>query len=231
MCIDKNTQKEQLETLEKVKNYISSKLEESYTKFKKSQNSKKGSKAKWENFIKIIDKITKRNKRLFEINYEHKNQEIDFKLNQDWYKREQKAAGKFVIVTNGDKSPLLVLKTYKELNNVESSFNCIKNQLDLRPINHYKNERVKAHVFICILALLIEKIMAKSLKDISPQSALEELNRLKLGTFQLERITKKQLSEISFNQKNILIVYFAQFLFNFTILNQKIIYYFYFLYF
>jgi len=204
LCIDKNTQKEQLETLEKVKAYISSKLEELYLKFEKSQISKKGSKMSWENFIKQVDKITKRNKRLFEINYEHETQKFEFKLNNDWYKREQKAAGKFVLITNGDKSPLEVLKIYKDLNNVESSFNCIKNQLDLRPINHYKNERVKAHVFICILALLVEKIIAKSLKDISPQTALEELKRLKLGSFQIGKIIKNQLTEISFEQKEIL---------------------------
>jgi len=158
----------------------------------------------WESFIKQVDKIIKRNKRLFDIKYEHKTKEFEFELNENWYKREQKVAGKFILITNGDSSPLEVLKTYKQLNDVESSFNCIKNQLDLRPINHYKNERVKAHVFICVLALLMEKIMAKSLKDISPQTALEELKRLKLGIFQLGKITKKQLTEISFEQKEIL---------------------------
>lgn len=158
----------------------------------------------WESFIKQVDKIIKRNKRLFDINYDHKKQNFNFELNLNWYERERKAAGKFVIITNGNKSPLDVLRTYKELNDVEMSFNVIKNQLDLRPINHYKNERVKAHVFICVLALLIEKIMAKSLKEISPQTALEELKRLKIGSFQIGKIIKNQLTEISFEQKEIL---------------------------
>lgn len=47
--------------------------------------------------------------------------------------------------------------------------------------------------------------MAKSLKDISPQIALEELKRLKLGKFQIGNLTKKQLTEISFEQKKYLI--------------------------
>ena len=132
------------------------------------------------------------------------SKKFTFELNKEWYKREQKAAGKFVLITNGNKSPLDVLKTYKELNDVEMSFNIIKNQLDLRPINHYKTQRVKAHVFICILALLIEKIMAKSLNGISPQTALDELKRLKLGSFQIGKIIKNQLTEISCEQKEIL---------------------------
>jgi len=203
LCIDKNTQKEQLETLEKIKEYISSKLEELYLKFKKSQISKKGKKMSWESFIKQVDKIIKRNKRLFDIKYEHKTKEFEFKLNENWYKREQKAAGKFVLITNGDLSPLEVLKTYKQLNDVESSFNCIKNQLDLRPINHYKNERVKAHVFICVLALLMEKIMAKSLKDISPQTALEKLKRLNICYIKTNSIEKQKLSNLNLEIENI----------------------------
>ncbi len=203
LCIDKNTQKEQLKTLDKVKEYISEKLTELYSRFEKSQISKKGSKMKWENFIKQVDKIIKRNKRLYDIIYNHKTKKFEFKMNEDWYKREQKAAGKFVLITNGDKSPSEVLKIYKQLNDVENSFNCIKNQLDLRPINHYKNERVKAHVFICILALLIEKIMAKSLKEISSQRALEELKRIKKTILIESKFQQDYLTEISFEQKEI----------------------------
>lgn len=204
LCIDKNTQKEQLETLEKIKEYISFKLEELYSKFKKSQKSKKGKKMSWESFIKQVDKIIKRNKRLFDIEYEHKTLNFEFKLNENWYKREQKVAGKFVIITNDDLTPLEVLKTYKQLNDVENSFNCIKNQLDLRPINHYKNERVKAHVFICVLALLVEKIMAKSLKEISPQTALEELKRLNICKIKSKNFEKEILSKLTKKQEMIL---------------------------
>ncbi len=158
---------------------------------------------KWENFIKQIDKIVKRNKRLFVINYNHEIQEFEFNLDVNWYDREKKAAGKFIIITNGDKTPREVLKIYKELNNVELSFNCIKNQLDLRPINHYKTNRVKAHVFICVLALLVEKIMAKSLKEISPQTAFEELKRIKKITIVESKFQQNYLTELSCEQKKI----------------------------
>jgi len=46
-----------------------------------------------------------------------------------------------------------VVATYKSLANVERDFRSIKSiDLDLRPIHHYTETRVRAHVFICMLA-------------------------------------------------------------------------------
>jgi len=203
LCIDKNTKDEQLKTLEKVKKYILTKSNDLYLKYKKSQKKKKGKKMTWESFIRQVGKIMGRNKRLFKDDYKHETQKFELKLNKDWYNREKKAAGKFVLITNGNSSPLKILKTYKQLNDVENSFNIVKNQLDLRPINHYKNERVKAHVFICVLALLIEKIMAKHLKDISPQTALEELKRIHITKVRESNFERDILTELLDSQKQI----------------------------
>ena len=46
-----------------------------------------------------------------------------------------------------------VVGTYKSLALVERDFRSIKSiDLDLRPINHWTADRVRAHVFICMLA-------------------------------------------------------------------------------
>jgi len=46
-----------------------------------------------------------------------------------------------------------VVATYKSLARVERDFRCLKAiDLDLRPIHHYTETRVRAHVFICMLA-------------------------------------------------------------------------------
>jgi Transposase DDE domain len=46
-----------------------------------------------------------------------------------------------------------VVATYKSLANVERDFRSIKSiDLDLRPIHHFTETRVRAHVFICMLA-------------------------------------------------------------------------------
>lgn len=50
-------------------------------------------------------------------------------------------------------SPERVVATYKSLAAVERDFRSIKSiDLDLRPIHHYTETRVRAHVFICTLA-------------------------------------------------------------------------------
>jgi hypothetical protein len=50
-------------------------------------------------------------------------------------------------------TPATVVATYKSLAGVERDFRSIKSiDLDLRPIHHYTQTRVRAHVFICMLA-------------------------------------------------------------------------------
>ena len=49
--------------------------------------------------------------------------------------------------------PAAVVESYKNLANVERDFRIIKtDDLDLRPIHHRLDDRVKAHVLICLLA-------------------------------------------------------------------------------
>jgi transposase len=206
LCIDKNTKIEQLETLKNIQKYILENLERLKIKFENSQISKRGKKMTYESLVTQVKKIVSRNKKLFDIYWcDKKSEGFTFRLNQDWYNREKIAAGKFIIVTNTNKTPLNVLKTYKELNTVESSFNCIKNQLEIRPINHYKESRVKAHVFICVLALLVEKIMERSLKDMTAEKAIIKLKRLKIGYLTAEKKDIKLLSEIDKDIENILV--------------------------
>ena len=49
-----------------------------------------------------------------------------------------------------------IITTYKNLAHVERDFRIIKvDDLDLRPIFHYLTERVRSHVFLCMLAAYI----------------------------------------------------------------------------
>ena len=64
--------------------------------------------------------------------------------------------GIYVLRTNVDADTLdpgAVVESYKNLANVERDFRIIKtDDLDLRPIHHRLDERVRAHVLICLLA-------------------------------------------------------------------------------
>ena len=49
------------------------------------------------------------------------------------------------------------VKTYKSLAQVERAFRCLKTvDLHIRPIHHWLEERVRAHVFLCMLAYYLE---------------------------------------------------------------------------
>src|SRR5262249_16940421 len=45
-----------------------------------------------------------------------------------------------------------VVRAYKQLKEVERAFRTLKGPLELRPIHHRLEDRVKAHVFLCLLS-------------------------------------------------------------------------------
>jgi transposase len=60
-----------------------------------------------------------------------------------------------------------VVRSYKSLANVERAFRCIKTvDLNIRPIHHRKEERVRAHVLLCMLAYYVEWHMRRALAPI-----------------------------------------------------------------
>ena len=58
-----------------------------------------------------------------------------------------------------------VVAAYKSLSQVERAFRCIKTvDLHVRPVFHYSASRVRAHVFLCMLAYYVEWHMRERLK-------------------------------------------------------------------
>ena len=56
---------------------------------------------------------------------------------------------------------------YKSLSQVESAFRSLKNiDLKIRPIYHWKDDRIKSHVFLCMLAYYLEWHMRGNLVEI-----------------------------------------------------------------
>jgi transposase len=77
----------------------------------------------------------------------------------------KKLAGRFLIVTNTDLKGDEVVSAYKEQWQIERSFRTIKSFLEIRPVYHRKPERIKAHVFVCVLSLLLSRLMEKKLTE------------------------------------------------------------------
>jgi transposase len=81
--------------------------------------------------------------------------------------REAALDGLYVIRTNVNAQGLeaaQVVRAYKSLAQVERAFRSLKSvDLHIRPIFHHKSERVRAHVFLCMLAYYVEWHMRQAL--------------------------------------------------------------------
>ncbi|MDA0635120.1 IS1634 family transposase [Nonomuraea sp. MCN248] len=71
---------------------------------------------------------------------------------------------------------------YKQLLEVERGWRDMKQIIDLRPVYHRLEERIRAHVILCWLALLLIRITETTTADTWP-ACRRELDRLHLGTF------------------------------------------------
>jgi transposase len=57
-----------------------------------------------------------------------------------------------------------IVNAYKQLTTVERAFRCLKDTLEIRPVYHWKEERVKAHIYICVISYLFYTAMEYLLK-------------------------------------------------------------------
>lgn len=99
--------------------------------------------------------------------------------------REREMLGLYFLQTDVEElSEEEVVRAYMQLQEVEAAFRELKDFLKLRPIYPYRQQRVEAHVFVCVLAYLLEKLLALKLRaagmELSARRALEELERIEV---------------------------------------------------
>jgi len=117
---------------------------------------------------------------------------------------EQHLDGKFLLRTS---DPTLTAEDvalgYKQLLEIERAWRDMKTTLDLRPVHHRKEDRIRAHVLLCWLALLLIRI-AENQTSQTWRNLRDELERMHLGTFTGPAGTSRQRTELTASQKDIL---------------------------
>jgi hypothetical protein len=107
--------------------------------------------------------------------------------NDEAWRLRRQTDGLNVLVTNHDLpySPADIVHTYFAKDQVEKDFQVIKSELDLRPLRHRTDPKVRAHVTLCMLALLIERLIEKALADqglhMTAARCFEELGTCRLN--------------------------------------------------
>lgn len=83
--------------------------------------------------------------------------------------------GKWVLRTNTDLPAQEVALAYKGLWQVEQAFRTLKTPLELRPIYHWTEGRIRGHVMVCFLAFVLRQILGKKLTKLGWSGSFTEL--------------------------------------------------------
>ncbi len=85
---------------------------------------------------------------------------LTFRRTPDSIARETRLDGIYVVRTSVPAEAMATAETvqaYKDLARVERAFRCLKTvDLEIRPVRHWMADRVRAHVFLCMLAYHVE---------------------------------------------------------------------------
>jgi len=109
-------------------------------------------------------------------------------------KAEENLDGKYLLRCADPKmSPEDIALGYKQLLEVERGWRDMKSVLDLRPVYHRLEERIRAHVILCWLALLLVRVAENQTGQTWPRIR-RELDRIHIGTFTGPAGTFRQLT-------------------------------------
>lgn len=117
-----------------------------------------------------------------------------FQRNIESIEREAALDGFYVVRTDvpaKDMTAEEAVDNYRSLQQVEQAFRSMKTtHLNIRPLYHWTEERVRAHAFLCMLAYYVRWHMDKALEPIQQQPAYGSFRAVleKLGTIQSTEI-------------------------------------------
>ena len=110
-----------------------------------------------------------------------------------------------------------VVKTYKSLSHVEQAFRNLKHaSIEVRPIWHRKDERIRSHIFLCMLAYHVQWHMMQKLKPLlqsdgkndkrqwSLESIIENLKSITLNTVKQAQVQYQIVSTPTSSQSQVL---------------------------
>jgi hypothetical protein len=110
---------------------------------------------------------------------------VELRLDQAEWSRRHRYDGFNIVVTHPDlerRAPDLC-QLYRAKDVIEKDFQTIKSLVELRPVRHHTDAKVRAHVTLCMLALLLQRTLEQKLAGLHSAPAALEL----LATTHLNR--------------------------------------------
>lgn len=146
---------------------------------------------------------------------------FSYNLKHDEIQKNENIDGFYLLVTTVSRYEMNkeeIQKRYKSLSQVEQAFRTIKtSDLYLRPIRHWNPDRVRGHVFVCMLSYLIvweaRRIFSSFLNRDEKNNLCEagslrriwkELDDISIGTIAIDSDSYEQISPLSRYQQRLL---------------------------
>lgn len=125
--------------------------------------------------------------------------QFDFFEDAEKLDAEMLHEGKYILKTDDPEiTATQAVACYKELNTVEQGFRDLKDVIDMRPIHHKTDERVKAHIFVASLALFLKRTLeyqlASKLPELSATDALAAMRSVGITELDLGDQTTRLVS-------------------------------------
>lgn len=111
---------------------------------------------------------------------------VELRLDQAEWSRRRRYDGFNVVVTHPDldRSAPDLCRLYRAKDVIEKDFQTIKSLVELRPVRHHTDAKVRAHVTLCMLALLLQRTLERALAGRwSAKAALEILATTHLNRY------------------------------------------------
>ena len=104
-------------------------------------------------------------------------------IDYDRLRDEEIYDGKWIIMTNEKNISSYTAGTYyKSLQTIERGFRDLKSLITVQPIYHYKEERIRAHIFTCFLSLIVKWYICRVINEYTQGEGrrfIEAMNDLK----------------------------------------------------
>jgi transposase len=108
--------------------------------------------------------------------------EISLKIDESKIKNDEKWDGLKGYVSNSSMTKQEILENYKHLWQIEKAFKVAKSELKIRPIFHFKRERIEAHICLNFVAYKVYKELERILKikksTLSPKKVIQIIQNI-----------------------------------------------------
>lgn len=144
--------------------------------------------------------------------------ELSYQFNEEaWTNLQATLLGKTILFTDNDGwTDAQIVRAYRSQHHIESAFREMKNphHIALRPQYHWTDQKVRVHVFTCVVALMLLSLLQRELHrkgiDLSIRRMLESLNNIREMTMFFPNadgrgkpIARTSISTMTLQQKEI----------------------------